>query len=479
MDKNLTIYLHFASNVEEKTWESNFCLFFNIVMQQVNGAAPTLISNIDIPGSSLLNKDDLYGSLQADFLIIVLNPIEKKISDEEINGIIPVLKKFAIEQHNHIFITQRFNKKDLNIPQELQKYPLFNFFDLNPKTLEIIDFNQDLNEDFESQYIFKLTDLAYSIKECLNFKENDSANSVRNNSIYLAEVSADQLRHHDRLNRSLMLSGYNVLPKNSLIYSENYENDVKSIMEKCILSIHILGELYGDTFLSSDYSFQELQNRYFQDVCQKQNKNKDYDIVIKRIIWLPPQLEPFEDKQIQYLKRINREINNSENTELIQSTLSDLKIIIDQKIKYLLQPTSSSTIDKSNDILVITDIEDVDSIGTIKETFSRNYINYQFLNIFEHSHLYKQSELMNRINKFRTYLVMNTKSDSDWITSIINLLARSKGYEGSELKGHVGLFSLSSRTGFNNSTNLTIDPILYNDKNLVEQLEQFISKVRT
>ena len=96
-----------------------------------------------------------------------------------------------------------------------------------------------------------------------------------------------------------------------------------------------MGELYGDTPAGSDYSYQELQNRYFHDVWQNQQQTNQHIQVIKRIIWLPPQLEPFEEKQTQYLKRINREVNNSENTELVQSTLTDLKILIEQKIKSL------------------------------------------------------------------------------------------------------------------------------------------------
>src|SRR5208337_2929966 len=252
-------------------------------------------------------------------------------------------------------------------------------FEINPRTLEIHDFNQNLQSEDDNQFLLKLTDLAYDILESITSAHINSSEPLRNNTIYLAEVSADQVKNRDKLKRSLLLTGYRILPNHSLITSDNYEKDVKDAIELCVLSIHMLGELYGESYRSSDYSYQELQNRYFQDVWQDQKDSNRYHSFIKRIIWMPPQLEPFDEKQIQYIKRINREINTSENTELVQSTLSDLKILIDQNIKKLTEPQESKQSIDTKDLLIIADDHELSNSYIVKETFARTQVNYQFL----------------------------------------------------------------------------------------------------
>ena len=476
MDKKLIVYIHFANVAEDKKWESNFCHFLKFIIKQVFGDYPTFISNMELEDLTSNDQENLDKLQKSDAYIIVFNNHHKLISSKEYAIIKDLVNNLNTKQQNKIYVTRRFNDKEQDVPVvELRKFPTYNFFELNSRTLEIINFEQNLHGEDDNQYLLKLTDLVYEIKDSLSFDDKDNEN-LCNNLIYLAEVSSDQIRNRDRLKRSLMLSGYKVLPVNSLIKYDNYENEVKNNIEKCVLSIHMLGELYGETFPSSDYSFQELQNRYFQDVWQTQKDNNKSIPLIKRIIWLPPQLEPSEEKQIQYLKRINREINNSENTELIQSTLSDLKVLIDQKMKYISITNTLAVTEEIKDVLVVYD-NDCNFSDKIKETFLNHNISVQFLN--SPSILYSNNlrKLMDNVKKFHSYLVINTKSDSVWISSIINLLARSKGYEGSVLGGHVGLFITNPKTGFDNQTLLSIDPIVYNKTNLVEKLELFISKI--
>jgi hypothetical protein len=153
-----------------------------------------------------------------------------------------------------------------------------------------------------------------------------------------------------------------------------------------------------------------------------------------------------------------------------------LKILIDQKINDLALPNTINENLKTDNILVISD-NDSKISDVVNDTFLKHHISFQFLNSPSNHYSYNLGELMNNLKKFHTYIVINTKSDSGWISSIINLLARSKGYEGSVLDGHVGLFITNPRTGFDNSTSLSIDPIVYNQTNFVEKLELFISKV--
>jgi hypothetical protein len=478
MDKNLTIIFHFANVAEEKKWETNFCNFLKLIIKQITGIIPTFISNLDIPGNTYNSHEEYEKNLNPAALIIVFNHNYNIISDNELIKIQKLTEKLEKNKQSNVYIVQRINNNGKDLPKELQNYPVYNFFELNPRTLELIDFKQDIHDDDENRYILKLTDLAYDIKTSISSNGNENSAILRNNSVYLAEVSIDQIKNYESLKRSLMLTGYRILPKNPLIASENYEKVVKENIKNCVLSVNILGELYGDTDQNSDYSFQELQNRYFHDVWMDQQKNKSAEPVIRRIIWIPPQMEPSDDKQVQYLKRINREINNSENTELIQSTISDLKIIIDGKMKLLSQPNIISGNFSTDELLLILDYDDTECLTKISETLSQLNIKYQFLNDFTNTHLYNQLELMNYINKFSTYLVFNTKSDMGWISGTINLLARSKGYDGSVIEGHIGLFSLNPRIGFNNKTALTIEPYVYDNQNLAGKLELFISKIK-
>lgn len=478
MENNIPLYLHFAKIEKTNSWETRFINALGLILRQILGSQPIFYCNGDVPGTVYCNAPESLEFINSNAYLFIFNtPANTELNESELVSVNTVIDHLTKQKNNNICIVNRYFKKKSTLADKFSKYITFNFFEFNPKTHEVIDFKPNSKEEKDNNYWLKITDLAYTIKRYLTFEKPETIESAREKTIFLAEVSLDQTKTRERLRRDLQLSGYNVIPDKPLSKDAGeFAKEVKTLLEQSTLSVNIMGELYGESPVGSDYSYQELQNRYFTEVYNNQQK-LSLPNLIRRIIWAPPLLEPYEEKQIQYLKRINREINVTDNTELVQSTLADLVVLAEQKIKSIAN-SSLPTEEKKDTILLIADNYDDNSFSLICKEFEQRQIPYDIINTISKGGNKDLNELMERIGKYKNNLILNTKSENYWITSMLSILSRAKGYSQDQTEGRTGVFFLSDQKKYPDFFPLTIEPYVINNVNLSHQLEVFISKIK-
>lgn len=473
---DLDVYMYFSGNrTNNSTWESEFSLYFGIVLNQIMENPPRIQSNANIPSLIEFNKTETPDFDEIKAFILVLG------GGDQFYNLAPLkefIGKLNEEQQHTVFIVRRLQKNVIELPDFLKKFPSYNFMetespqtDLEPAMLE--------KRIPETDFWERLTDLAYDLKYILFNRVQNEISESRINTIFLAEVTVDQSRNRERLRRELILAGYNILPNAPLPLSlKEFENEVRNILERSVLSIHIMGELYGNSPAGTDYSYQEIQYRQFTDVSKNLAGFSDIWPKMERIVWIQPVFDPYDEKQVQYIKRLRRDISVLKDSELIQSTIYDLKNIIDQKFASLKLPIEPGANFESDHVLLIADDYRDIACKAIQEEILQSSLNLSLLKTVVNMYNDLQA-IMNELKRYRNILILNTKSDRNWLESILNLVARSKGYQNAVPASFVGLFSSSSTKRIPEFHTLTIDSYIYNSKNINNILQSFITKVKT
>jgi hypothetical protein len=472
------IHLYFSENSKTHLdWDSEFSHFLGVILSQIFENPPRIIANADVPGATFTKKlsHDELSKIRA--FVLVIGGEENEISDY--NPVKQFLADLSQEQLSKVMLVRRPQMKIVEIPDFLKKFTAYNFYELAPNTQVVFEFNPNEKGISENSFWERLTDLSYDLKTLLFGKLKVEVPETRANTIFLAEVTPDQYKNRDRLRRELLLSGYNILPDSPLpLGLKEFEDEVRNLLEKSVMSIHMMGELYGNSPEGTDYSYQELQNRLFQDVSKKLSGFADIQPKMNRVVWIQPIFDPYDEKEVQYIKRLRRDISVSKDSELIQSTILDLKSIVDQKFALLKAPLDDLLMTESNEVLLIADDYRDIAFSAIKEELQHASLNFTLLKTLANTHN-DFGTMVDEMKKYKNVLVLNTRGDNAWLQSVLNLLVRSKGYIGAVSNSTVGLFSSTQVKNVPRFHTVTIEPYVYNSKSINNILQSFITKLKT
>ena len=114
----------------------------------------------------------------------------------------------------------------------------------------------------------KMVDMSYDIYQIQTKLTELETSSTENKdiigkdkTIYLASSGVDMIIQRDIVKRELIRHGYKVLPDHSLPKEVgSLESMVEGDLDKCCLSIHLIGEDYGYKPKGSDLSVVDIQN---------------------------------------------------------------------------------------------------------------------------------------------------------------------------------------------------------------------------
>ena len=108
------------------------------------------------------------------------------------------------------------------------------------------------------------------------------------------------------------------------------EKQVNDCLAKADLSVHIIGETYGDVPENSDRSFVEIQNQLSTAFYASRMSS---DEALHRLIWMPLHLRPANDQQKLYLDQLKDDITSTAGAEIIQTPLEILKTVIHSRLQ--------------------------------------------------------------------------------------------------------------------------------------------------
>jgi len=196
----------------------------------------------------MLDRYDLDGNVlgrgledmieQTEGLVAVLSPsyLNKQWCSWELNVFLDNLNKLHPEEdpEERLFVAVKLPKLnngviDLNynrqLPKVFERLKRYHFFSTDEKG--------NVQELLPSQKQFK-TELNALAHQLINFLEKNSRPAV-----YLAQTNGAS---HERswLLQELISHGYNVIPRNDLVNKESQVQYFDRMVQKCILSIHLL-----------------------------------------------------------------------------------------------------------------------------------------------------------------------------------------------------------------------------------------------
>lgn len=174
-------------------------------------------------------------------------------------------------------------------------------------------------------------------------------------NIYLAETTGDLVSERKKIKWELQQRGYIVLPDQPLPYTPDFSKVVRENLERCKLSIHLIGASYGIVPEGTDRSVVVLQNElaaHHSRECPE----------FLRLVWMPLGLQAQEPRQKELLQSLQNDPN------LLQTTLEELKTIIQDKLNPPQQPAEVVvTQDGPVRVYLICDQRDREAIAPVKQ----------------------------------------------------------------------------------------------------------------
>lgn len=451
MSTNRNIALIYATKDDEqieggvKGWVSNFHKFLSTLMYQITRENPE-IALIDETSFASANLDDYR---------VILSVVTNNLSEHKnvITGLNQHAKKLKDNKTLVADGVARFFKilkrpfdPDEYLP-ELEDLLTYDFYLVDPLTGDPQEFIRFFGNDAERSYWMKLVDMAYDINHVLNAKDRSTADGAyeaipREKTVYLASTGVDMVIQRDIIKRELMRHGYKVLPDHSLPKeAKALDRMVRDDLERCRLSIHIVGEDYGYKPRGSELSVVDMQNRiaseHTYEMVERNKKAKPEDKqLFSRLIWVSPDLKNVTERQKIFIEDLKSDAASLEEAEVLQIQLQELKTIIREElvtggrfnarrdIKGLEKRKES---DKSKIIYLIADKRDVKEINDLQE-----YLKKQGFNVVSPSYegdlvdlRYIHQENLRRCDASIIYFGQATE---DWIKTKLQDLLKAPGF---------------------------------------------------
>lgn len=418
----------------ESHWIDNFKKFVELMLTQVLGKQLNIVLKPEteqISESDLKNVRVLIPVLSGSFMESgeCLDTLESYIKN--------VGAKAKVKFQDRVFKVIKtpipYNKQ----PTKLRDQLGYDFYKVDLESGEIQEFKDYFTTDAERNYWMRLVDLAYDIHETLlTLEGGESKASVKpifaRKSIYLAETGHDLVVQKNIIRRELLRHGYNVLPNHSLSSSlDDIEKNVKEELKECSLSIHLIGNSYGEIPEGSERSIVDIQNRIAAEISSETKGKKEE---LSRLIWITPELSNISEQQKSFIENIKRDTSSLEGAEILQTPLEDFKNIIrnelleagiDRKLRGEIEQNSKE--DDLKKVYLIHDKVDEAEIKTIKQKIEKSGCKV-ISPVFEGELLELREQHISNLKTFDAALIFKGKVNDQWVRMKMLDILKAPGF---------------------------------------------------
>jgi hypothetical protein len=197
------------------------------------------------------------------------------------------------------------------------------FFSVDPQTGRAVEFSRDQDEYWD---VFEdvAQDLADTLRALKEGPRDDTASEGERAFVYLAETTSDFSEDREKLRRELVHRGYRVLPRLGaplpLSSGDECLQAARSMLEKCRIVVHFVGDHYGIVPESSRLSIAELQLIASQELAT--------DSTLQRVIWMKPGIDPTDDRQRAFVDSINGGKPEAASAEVVTANIEKVKELL-------------------------------------------------------------------------------------------------------------------------------------------------------
>lgn len=309
------------------SWVSQFKKFLEFTLAQVINEKP-----------KILLKGE-YDSMTAPKLenVALIIPILSKdfISSATCMQHLETFYQAANKSPNRIFKVTKSPIAPQEQPEYLRALLGYNMYPLDANSGEVKEYTDYFGPDAERHYWMEIVDLSYDLAEALLQLKNDvpepPVKSLFDRKIiYVAETSHDLSVERNIITRELQRNGYTVLPDKALPYdASDIEQIVRNDLEECTMSIHMIGNIYGEIANGSTRSVIDLQHKIATEKSQDARQRNE---PFTRLIWITPSLRHINERQRKFIETIRHDVEQQEGAELLETPLEDFKNIIREEL---------------------------------------------------------------------------------------------------------------------------------------------------
>ena len=241
-------------------------------------------------------------------------------------------------------------------PLEVQDLLGYEFYEYDELSGRVREFDPS-----GAKYWDKFEDLAVGITQLIESLQTPHEPGQSAATIYLAETTSDLREQRDRIKRELQQHGYEVLPDQELpMQGPAIQDEVREYLKRSRLSIHLIGEFYG---IIPEMEMERSIARLQYELAAERGDDPEFS----RVVWLPPGLQPKDERQQKFVAALQNSFSSNDRSELLQVKLEDLKTIIQTK----LIPSPKPAADESDGagaahIYLICDRQDVDAVAPLQ-----------------------------------------------------------------------------------------------------------------
>lgn len=416
------IFISLTTGSNQNSWEKNLTGFLATLLKRLLGRS------INIAISDNFNTEEQrFEAIKKSGVYLMI------ITEEYLISSVSLKEIQLIEKCLHGSFSKVFKVLKTEIPSEKQPLFIANLlsYDFFEKTVEQETgqgYYESMIFEIERHYWTKLTDLAFDIYKVVDEK----IISEERLAVFVAETTNDQDKKRESIIRELKRLGYIVYPDKILSSNcETLKKEVYAYLQKSFLSIHLIGNIYGDILESSEFSLVDFQNRIASNYYEKlQSSSEDTEFRnFSRLIWLDPDLKISNEKQKLFIEKLKRDSDLLKGASLIQTPLEHFKTIVISEVKNKINipEHSFSKINNGIKVYLVHESSSFDKISSISAHLVRNG--------FEILHSPMLSEERNLLKKHRqnlidcdAVLIFFDSDDVFWLNSKINDLKKAPGY---------------------------------------------------
>jgi serine/threonine protein kinase len=318
-------------------WVSQFQRNLKVRLEQLSGETVKIANHPMPPGPAPANDTRLQDVTAVRTMISVLSPpfVRSEGCRREVEGFWQSAADsgdFRIEDKARLFkvVKAPLDACELspNLQGVLEQLVPYEFFERDPETGRLREFDEAFGETARQRYHEKVYDLAYEIAQVLKLQRNQATGRPKDGKpaprVYLAETTSDLQAARDGLRRELLEQGCIVLPDRPLPHiAGELDVAVRGYLEQCELAIHPVGERYGLVPEDSDRSVVAQQN-----LLAAQHSAA---VGLERLIWMPRQVQARDERQAAFLRELREDPEAHRGAEIIQDTLENLKEILQDR----------------------------------------------------------------------------------------------------------------------------------------------------
>lgn len=402
-------------------WVSQFKKFLEYMLGQIVGSKP-----------NVMLKGEYDHLVDPDFSrTAVVVPV---LSKEFVRSpqCMEHLEKFCRTLHSNnpkrvfkVFKTPLSASEQPGIVREQLGYELYQ---LDPDSGEIREYTDYFSSDAEREYWMKMVDLSYDIYDSLRdlggHVQRSEIHIYPRKSIYLAETGHDLSVQRNIIKRELQRHGYTILPNQTLPHTyQDLEHIIRRDLDSASLSIHLIGNSYGEIPEGTDKSIVDIQNRLAAEKTQKAREEKNE---FSRLIWISPNLSLASEKQKAFIENIKRDVEAQEGAEILQTSLEDFKNIMREELMEVSEKNSPEGLGERC-IYVMHDRVDHQDVKPLVEFFERSGFKV-LMPEFEGELLDVRQKHINNLKNLDAAIIYKGKVNDQWVQMKALDLLKAPGF---------------------------------------------------